>query len=220
MTSQPSPAYSGHYLRRKRHPYRGWVAAAIVLLLVGAWFLVSGLRSHTVEIQAGEAPAVAARSLPTTLRIPAIGVSVSLSSLGLNTDGTVQVPTNYQQPGWYKLGPSPGQMGSSVILGHVDDFKGPAVFFKLGSLRVGSDVEVTLADGVVADFVVKAVKTYLKVQFPAKKVYVSQGFSALQLVTCGGKFDSKTGHYLSNVVAYTSLVSITTPPPLEALWSQ
>jgi sortase (surface protein transpeptidase) len=136
-------------------------------------------------------------------------VAVPVSALGLNPDGTVQVPTDFQEPGWYRLGPSPGQVGSAVILGHVDSYQGPAVFFQLPSLQAGDQVEVSLADGVVADFVVTAVAMYPKAQFPALQVYGSNGYSALQLVTCGGTFDTQTGHYLSNVVVYTSLVSTT-----------
>lgn len=149
------------------------------------------------------------RSAPTTLNIPAIGVSVSLSALGLNADGTVQVPTDFQQPGWYKLGPSPGQMGSAVILGHVDSYRGPAVFFQLRSLKAGDPVDVTLADGATAHFVVRTVAMYLKTQFPAQQVYGPHGDSELQLVTCGGAFDSHTGSYLSNIVVYSTLASTT-----------
>ena len=152
---------------------------------------------------------IVARSVPVRLQIPAIGLSVSLSTLGLNRDGTVQVPTNFQEPGWFRLGPSPGQLGSAVILGHVDDYKGPAAFFRLGSLRAGDKVDVSLASGAVAHFVVKTMATYTKKSFPAQQVYGSHGYSGLQLITCGGQFDRQTGHYLSNVVAYTSLASTT-----------
>lgn len=150
-------------------------------------------------------PAVA-RSIPVALRIPAIDVSVSLSVLGLNPTGTVQVPTDYQQPGWYHLGPSPGQVGSAVILGHVDTYLGPTVFFRLRTLVAGDLVTVTLADGIVVTFDVESVASYPKSQFPAVEVYGSHGDSALQLVTCGGAFDTATGQYLSNVVVYTTLV--------------
>ena len=130
-----------------------------------------------------------------------------LSELGLNPNHTVQVPTNFQEPGWYKFGPSPGQIGSSVILGHVDSYLGPAVFFQLRSLRPGDPVNVTLADGVVTHFVVRQVAMYPKTNFPTLAVYGSHGYSGLQLVTCGGVFDTQTRSYLSNVVVYTSLVS-------------
>jgi sortase (surface protein transpeptidase) len=150
------------------------------------------------------------------LSIPAIGVSVLVSQLGLNPDQTVQVPTDFQVPGWYRLGPSPGQVGSAVILGHVDSYQGPAVFFNIRQLVVGDAVDVTLADGVVADFAVTSVAMYPKDQFPAQQVYGSHGSIGLQLVTCGGTFDSQTGHYLSNIVAYTSLVRTIAPVPTDA----
>lgn len=213
---------------------RRWWALAIVLLLIAAGSLAAGLRSRQDPLVrqpalqldpptggAGDtAPAPpqkvppAARSAPVALRIPAIGVSVPVSKLGLNHDKTIQVPTDFQKPGWFRLGPSPGQVGSAVILGHVDSYKGPAVFYRLRSLRPGDRVEVRLADGVTAHFVVRKVAMYPKQQFPARQVYGSHGYSALQLVTCGGKFDTHTRSYLSNVVAYTSLVA-TTPGPSE-----
>jgi LPXTG-site transpeptidase (sortase) family protein len=152
---------------------------------------------------------LAGRSVPVALRIPVIGVSAPVSSLGLNSDRTVQVPTNYQSPGWFRLGPTPGQLGSAVILGHVDSVRGPAVFYRLGSLRAGDRVDVNLADGRVAHFVVNRVVMYPKDQFPARQVYGSHGYSALQLVTCGGAFDTHTHHYVSNIVAYTYLVGTT-----------
>jgi hypothetical protein len=74
---------------------------------------------------------------------------------------------------------------------------------------------VTLADGVVAHFVVTAVVTYTKAQFPANLVYASHGYSALQMVTCGGRFDRTSGHYLSNIVVYSTLVA-TTPATAPA----
>jgi sortase (surface protein transpeptidase) len=141
------------------------------------------------------------------LSIPAIGLRVSLSQLGLNKNGTVQVPADFQQPGWYRFGPSPGQLGSAVILGHVDSYRGPAVFFRLRDLQPGDAVAVGLADGVTAHFVVRQVAMYLKARFPTVQVYGPHGYSELQLVTCGGVFDPLAGSYLSNIVVYTNLVA-------------
>jgi sortase (surface protein transpeptidase) len=156
---------------------------------------------------------LAQRSVPAGLRIPAIGLSVPVSELGLNPDDTVEVPTDFAKPGWFELGPSPGQTGSAVILGHVDSYKGPAVFYRLRNLKAGDDVEVSLADGGVARFVVNSVAMYPKEQFPAQQVYGAHAGSALQLVTCGGEFDSKARSYRSNVVVYTSLAAVTPGAP-------
>jgi hypothetical protein len=206
-----------------------WSIIAAALLVVGTGCLVVGVPGHDHPLPGPAAshgaarslhrgagptsgasvPTAVARSLPVTLRIPSIGVTVPLSTLGLNFDGTVQVPSDYQQPGWFRLGPTPGQVGSAVILGHVDDHKGPAVFFQIRSLVRGDQVNVTLADGVTAQFAVTSVAMYSKPDFPAQQVYGSHGSSALQLVTCGGAFDRQSGSYLSNIVVYTSLVRAT-----------
>ncbi len=210
--------------RRLRPRHRLWWVATTTLLLVGVVTLTVGLRGSDHPLPAPAPSAAArkaavrvpamvkalstARSVPVALHIPAIGLSVSLSSLGVNPDGSVQVPDNIVQPGWFRLGPTPGQLGSAVILGHVDNFTGPGVFFELRTLASGDLVDVSLTDGVVAQFVVNAVVQYSKPDFPADRVYTSHGSSALQLVTCGGTFDHQTGSYLSNVVVYTSLVAV------------
>ena len=147
-----------------------------------------------------------ARSRPVHLSIPSLGLSVSLSVLGINPGGLVQVPTNFNMPGWYKFGPAPGQRGSAVILGHVDTYRGPAVFFYLRNLRPGNQVIVQLADHKVVHFAVLGLRMYTNAQFPERVVYGPRSYSALQLVTCGGVFDHATGHYLSNLVVYTKRV--------------
>jgi sortase (surface protein transpeptidase) len=204
------------------------VVAAVLLLVVAAGSLTVGLRGSdhalpepkpsAAAIRSAEAtkqtpPMVAtlaaARSVSSTLRIPAIGLSVPLSTLGLNADGSVQVPTNTVEPGWFQYGPTPGQVGSAVILGHVDSYQGPGVFFQLRTLASGDQVFVDLTDGVTVQFTVNTVASYSKQQFPSQRVYGSHGSSALQLVTCGGTFDHQTGSYLSNVVVYTSLTGMT-----------
>ena len=150
------------------------------------------------------------RSLPVSVDIPAIGVNSKLLHLGVNSDGTIQVPSLYTRPGeaaWYKYSATPGQIGASVIEGHVDSRQGPAVFFRLGALRPGNKVEVRLADGVTAVFRVTGVRQYAKSRFPARIIYGASRHAALHLITCGGAFDFSTGHYLSSTVVFASLVS-------------
>jgi Sortase domain len=157
------------------------------------------------------------RSVPVSVDIPAIGVHSRLLRLGLNSDGTIQVPSLYtsaDEAAWYKYSATPGQIGASVIEGHVDSYRGPAVFFRLGALHPGDTVDVTLADGVTAIFRVTGVREYLKSAFPAKTIYGQTGFAALRLITCGGAFDWATGHYLSSTVVFASLAS--SRPPAHA----
>lgn len=195
---------------------RSWWGVAVGLLAVAVVLLVLGLRGHDRVLShqrlVGRTTAApraysVARSRPVSLSVPAIGLRANLTTLGLNANRTVQVPMFFGVPGWYRLGPSPGQLGSAVILGHVDSYAGPAVFFRLGDLKVGNVVTVTLADHATLHFSVIGVAMYSKSHFPDRLVYGPRPYSALQLVTCGGVFDDATGHYLSNLVVYTSLVA-------------
>jgi len=150
------------------------------------------------------------RSMPVSVEIPAIGVHSVLLRLGIKPDGTMQVPPVQRRPSlaaWYKYSVTPGQIGTSVIEGHVDNDQGPAVFFRLGALRPGDLVNVRLADGITAVFRVTGVRQYLKSKFPAETVYRRTRFAGLRLITCGGAFDYATSQYLSSTVVFAFLVA-------------
>jgi Sortase domain len=149
-------------------------------------------------------------SLPVSVEIPAIGVHSGLLRLGVKPNGTMQVPPLQRRgvAAWYKYSVTPGQIGTSVIEGHVDTRQGPAVFFRLGALRPGDLINVRLADGITAVFRVTGVRQYLKSQFPAETVYRdATRFAALRLITCGGAFDYATSQYLSSTVVFAFLVA-------------
>jgi len=150
------------------------------------------------------------RSIPLSVDIPAIGVRSALLRLGVKPDGAMQVPPLRRRPNaaaWYKYSVTPGQTGTSVIEGHVDSVRGPAVFFRLGALRPGDLIDVRLADGITAVFRVTGVRQYPKSKFPAKTVYHATRFAALRLITCGGAFDYATSQYLSSTVVFAFLVA-------------
>jgi hypothetical protein len=150
------------------------------------------------------------RSVPVSVDIPAIGVSSKLLHLGVSADGVIAVPSlpgQASDAAWYKYSATPGQIGASVIEGHLDSYQGPAVFFRLGALHPGDSVNVTLADGVTAVFRVTGVREYRKSNFPAKSIYGATDYAALRLITCGGAFDYATGHYLSSTVVFAILTS-------------
>lgn len=156
-------------------------------------------------------PLVLPASVPLSIAIPSIGVQSTLLQLGLNPDNSIQVPpldAPDSKAGWYKYSPTPGQLGPTVILGHVDSAKhGPAVFFRLGALQPGAAVEVTRSDGTVAVFIVDKVVAYSKSAFPTGAVYGNIDRPGLRLITCGGTFDPAAGSYESSIVAYASLAS-------------
>ena len=144
---------------------------------------------------------------PVALTIPAIGVRTPLERLGRTPRGTLQVPASTTVAGWYTGSPRPGEIGSSIIAGHIDSTLGPGVFFRLRLLRPGDLVYVRRADGSLAVFRVYAEHMYAKTRFPTEQVYGPVPDAELHLITCGGVFDAATGSYLSNVVVYAAQVS-------------
>lgn len=154
-------------------------------------------------------PFTLGRSTPLTLDVSAIGVHSRLLELGLNADGTVEVPPlgPVSEAGWYRYSPTPGQLGPAIILGHVDSAEyGPGVFLRLRMLRPGDLIRITRADRRVATFRVDRVAEYPKAHFPTAEVYGDTDRSALRLITCGGVFDPSAGSYLDNTVVYASLL--------------
>lgn len=182
--------------------------------------VAKALAGASVQVASAEAPSwsgffphvvgpVLKRSVPVSISIPAIGVRAPLMRLGLEPDGQVQVPPLFKDPqkaGWYVDSPTPGQVGPSVILGHIDNVLGPAVFFRLGALKPGDLIDVSLADGTVAVFKVDGVRQYPKSHFPNRLVYGPTDFAALRVITCGGPFDPATHQYLDSTVVFASLV--------------
>ena len=150
------------------------------------------------------------RSAPMTIEIPAIGVNAPVMRLGANGDGTLQVPPldNHNLAGWYDGSVTPGQKGSSVVLGHVDNYAGPSVFFAIKTLRRGDEIDILRADGTVAAFAVDGVQKVTKALFPSNDVYGNVPYPGLRLVTCGGPFDAARGQYLDNIVVYAHLTGI------------
>jgi hypothetical protein len=139
---------------------------------------------------------------PVRIRIPAIGVDSTLARLRLNADGTIQVPANFDEAGWYAEGPVPGQPGPAVILGHLDSYTGPAVFYRLASLRAGSTVEIARSDGSRVRFTVQRVAAFPVSNFPTDEVYGVTVEPELRLITCAGTYDLARGRYSTNVVVF------------------
>jgi sortase (surface protein transpeptidase) len=144
-------------------------------------------------------------SPPVRIEIPAIGVSSALVRLGLNPDGTMEVPGDYGVAGWFTGGPVPGDTGPAVIAGHVDSRSGPAIFYRLGALRSGDTIRILRADGTTARFVAHSVDRYPKRAFPTQAVFGPEPDPVLRLITCGGRFDRARGSYVDNVIVTAHL---------------
>jgi sortase (surface protein transpeptidase) len=168
--------------------------------------------SHALDPSATAAakvePAALKRSTPVRLTIPEIGVDTNLMELGLLADGSLQVPPSRFPAGWYIGGPTPGELGPAVIAGHIDH-DGPGVFFYLHKLKPGELVMITRADGTKLTFRISRVAQYPKDKFPTAAVYGNLNHPGLRLITCGGSFNSQTGHYRDNTVVFADLIAPT-----------
>ncbi|WP_084078170.1 class F sortase [Demequina sp. NBRC 110057] len=146
-----------------------------------------------------------APALPTRLEIPAIDVDTVLERLGLLTDGSLATPEDTDLAGWFEGGPRPGAIGPSVIAGHVSWNGDPSVFFRLTELVPGDLITVEQADGREVTFEVTRIEQHPKDAFPTVEVYSNTDDPELRLITCGGDFDSSTGHFDDNIVVFARL---------------
>ncbi|MFF3095752.1 class F sortase [Streptomyces cyaneofuscatus] len=151
-------------------------------------------------------PAATDAAVPTQVTIPSLKISSSLMRLGLNADGTVEVPPAEKgmTAGWYTGGSVPGRPGPAVLIGHNDTRFGRAVFHDLKDIRKGAEVRVRGGDGKSLRFTVTGKETVAKNAFPTERVYGATKSSTLRLVTCDGAFDAE-GHPVDNLIVYAEL---------------
>jgi len=145
------------------------------------------------------------KSVPVRLLIPAIRVDTELMDLGLQKDGTLEVPPGGFPAGWFKGAPTPGELGPAIIVGHVR-FETPGVFARLTDLRPDDPINVVRKDGRTARFVVTRVDHFEKSRFPTRKVYGNLDHAGLRLITCGG-LDATTNRFDENIVVFAELAS-------------
>ncbi|MFI9052291.1 class F sortase [Streptomyces sp. NPDC053427] len=147
-----------------------------------------------------------ARSAVSRVAVPSLKISAPVVPLGLDKDGWIAAPParNPNLAGWYADGPAPGEPGTAVIVGHVDLYTGPAVFYRLGSLTKGRTIRVTRKDGRTVLFEVYGIQVFAKEHFPARRVYGATGRPELRLLTCGGGY-SASGGYAGNVVVFARM---------------
>lgn len=157
---------------------------------------------HAAEADGGRPSGVD----PERIVIDALDVDADVIDLGIETDGRMEVPTDFDQAGWFTPGPRPGRVGPAVIAGHVDSRSGPAVFYRLTELEPGDEIEVHGEDGEVVTFAVSELEQHPKDEFPTERVYAGTPGAELRLITCGGVFDTDERSYRDNVIAYADRI--------------
>lgn len=213
---------------RRQHvlviPYSPRLALTALLLLLGvvgtAYFGMAFARANNPPPAPSDqvyAPPVPLENLfrvglpeaqPKAIRIPAIELAnSSLIELGRKDDGTMEVPKGYDEVGWYKYAPTPGEVGPAILVGHVDSYRGAAVFYRLGQLKPGDIIEVDRVDGTTAKFKVDSVKQFPQNNFPTAEVYGNIDYPGLRLITCGGNFSYSTLEYDHNTIVFASYIN-------------
>lgn len=201
---------------RRHHPGAPVLVVATLMALIVTVLgveQVTGVSLLPDRLSAGLRPPprkfpVLPASPPVEIGIEAIDVRAPVHHVGLAADGTIGVPDEKraQEAGWYDQGPTPGQYGPAVIVGHVDTGSGPAVFHDLRRLRAGDRIEVDRADRAVAIFEVNAVERFDKDRLPTDEVFGDFSRPNLRLITCGGRWVGGEQGYAENVVVFASLV--------------
>jgi len=185
-------------------------AAAILVVLLASGCRAADVAASTPSASSSTAPAsaetTAPASPPVRLQVPAIGVDSELMALGLQDDGSLEVPPEGFPAGWFTGAPMPGEVGPAVMAGHVDWNGSPGVFYDLRSLAAGDEITVTRADGTAVVFGVVSVDQFDKDAFPTDAVYGDLDHPGLRLITCGGSFDDAERSYDDNVVVFADLV--------------
>jgi hypothetical protein len=190
---------------------------AIFLVLIGVFATGAGLGLATGPLSwpdwfgDGAPPRefpVLDPSPPIRIRIPSIEVRAPVHRVGVAADGSIAVPAiaRHNEAGWYGGGPTPGQFGPAIIVGHADTRSGPSVFYEVRRLRKGAMIVVTRKDRRVAIFKVNSVERFGKDRLPVERVYGDYRRPGLRLITCGGRWLGAGTGYADNVIVFASLV--------------
>jgi sortase (surface protein transpeptidase) len=165
--------------------------------------VLSTQSNQTVTQQIKAVPAI-----PKALKIPAIGVTTVVESVGMDSAGRMDVPKNSDNTAWFDLGYRPGQVGNSVIDGHFDKVDGsPAAFWNIGKLQRGDKLIVTDANGKELTFAVTRLVKYPYDNFPIKEVFGDASVPMLNLITCHGQWNKNTKNYSERMVVYSQLIN-------------
>lgn len=185
----------------------GTVVGALGMLVVEPILRPSLPQPAAVTVATSTGPYALERAFPIELRIPKLSIETEFEApLELAPDNSIEIPETYTKVGWYKLGAAPGELGTATVLGHVDSFEGPAVFYDIGKLEKGDRIYIERDDGSEAEFEVEMSEEYSQDAFPTEKVYTHTPYPSLRLVTCTGTYDHATKRYSHNLVVYAKLV--------------
>jgi LPXTG-site transpeptidase (sortase) family protein len=186
------------------------LAAIVFVATFAQAFFYSPASDLEVPIPGDEilSRALSEEDSPARLIIPSIGVDADIQHVGITKSGNMAVPSNFSDVGWYRYGTVPGDFGSAVVAGHVDNGLGLAgVFKRLDQTRVGDDVYLESERGIRLHYIVSAIESYPYDAVPVETLFNRADTSRLNLVSCEGSWIATKKTYDTRIVVYTRLVA-------------
>lgn len=143
---------------------------------------------------------------PKKIVLPSIGASGYIQKVGKTKDSAVGVPSNIHLAGWYSGSATPGDVGLSIVDGHLQGRYRDGIFHRLGEMKVGDTVQVIYGDDATKEFEVVSVKNIPVAQagqaMLVKEPTITQ---QLTLITCGGAYTESDRSYAERVLVVTRL---------------
>ncbi len=191
---------------------RRFLGIFLPLLVIGVFVIlyISSMREERVVVPVFSDVAVLSDAgTPQTLSIPSIELESIVQDVGLTSEGNMGVPDNFEDVGWYRYGPEPGEIGNSVIAGHLDDARGnPAVFANLKDLHIGDEVFVVNSEGQRLKFVVREIRLVDYYNPPLEDIFGTTDMPRLNLITCDGTWQKDIRTYDKRLVVFTDFVGV------------
>jgi LPXTG-site transpeptidase (sortase) family protein len=208
IDNQKTRSYPKTKDHRKSAMIFSFVGALLVLSAIGYQF---SQKEQAPQSQQQQSANISEKlhmnaSRPTRLVIGKLNIDAPFVELGLQSNGKIQVPEGGSEVGWYKYGPTPGEIGPSVVVGHLNTINGAAVFYDLNKLETGDKFEIEREDGKTAKFEVISKEVVPQDNFPTEKIYGPTNFAAIRLITCHGTYQRDKGHYSDDLVVYGKLI--------------
>lgn len=119
----------------------------------------------------------------------------------------MQNPNGPEDVAWYDFSARPGSGGNVVMSGHLDFYNyGDAVFARLGQLRVGDTIEITLQNGSRYMYRVVSSRSYRASNVPLNELLAATPTETLTLITCDGEWNSRAREYTDRLIVRAQLV--------------
>lgn len=171
-------------------------------------------QSKKVMAQTTEQPSIfgiiAAKPIyadPKTIVIESVQINAAIVPLGVDKDGSLDVPESWTEAGWYKDGANPGEKGNMIINGHYDDnFGRPAAFWGLKNVHTGDKVSIVDRFGRKYEYQITS-QMLVGINDPNRsKIYDDGNGAEITLITCGGVWIPGIATYDKRLVLKGSLI--------------